>query len=194
MSFFICVIVEVPILVETEYILALWLKNVPDYAVPFSKIAIIESLASIFINPLWIAANATGNIKRNQIYGRLFTLATLPLSCISLMIVPNPIIAVAICAFMQYMYLFYCIYDIKKQLNLDVLVYLKQVIFPSVIIFASLLLLGISINAVWTYGSFIHLLVTSLVLIVVGLMIEYLLMSRGERLLIKNFVSKIIRK
>ena len=194
LSFFISALIAVPILVEADYILALWLKNVPEYAAPFSKIVIIESLASIFINPLWIAANATGNIKRNQIYGRLFTLAALPLSYISLKIVPNPILAVAICAFMQYMYWFYCIYDIKKQLNLDLFVYLKQVISPSVIVFSCLLLLGLFINAFWKSGSFIHFFTTSTVLVIVGLIIEYLLMSRGERLLIKSFVCKILRK
>lgn len=190
LAFFISTIIAVPILIETDYILQIWLKEVPDYAVVFSRIVIVESLASVFINPLWIAANATGNIKRNQIYGRIFTLASLPLSYISLRVIPNPILAVLICALMQYLYWFYCIYDIKQQLELNVTKYLNSVISPSVILFTALISLGIILKKLLAAPDFIEFLGLSFILVCVGLLMSYLLMTAGERRVVISFIIK----
>lgn len=189
-SFFISTIVSIPILIETEYILTLWLKNVPEYAIIFSRIVIIESLASIFITPLWIAANATGDIKRNQIYGRLFTLISLPLSYISLCIVPNPILPVAICASMQYLYWFYCIYDINKQLHLEIKTYVKQVVFPSIMIFFSLLFIGFLISRIGGPLTFLHFLMNVFITVILGLLLAFLLMTNGEKLMLKRIIFR----
>lgn len=190
LAFFISAIIAIPILLKTDYILSIWLKNVPDYAVAFSRIVIIESLASVFINPLWIAANATGNIKRNQIYGRMFTLASLPLSYISLRLVPNPIIALSICAIMQYLYWFYCIYDIKKQLNLKITVYVKNVVVPAFAHFTFLAIIGLLIAKVWALDTFFDFCGISASIVSIGLFIAYVFMTKGERDVVKSFIFK----
>ena len=191
LSFFISAIIAVPILMETDSILNLWLKNVPAYAVSFTRIVIIEAMASVFITPLWIGVNATGNIKRNQIYGRLFTLAVLPLSYLMLCVYPNPTLAVAVCAFMQYLYWMYCVYDIKKQLNLNLHLYIIQVVLPSFILFIVLIFVGLLINKIWISETFVHSLINSLILIIIGIIISFRLMTRGERLFVKQFICKI---
>lgn len=188
LAFFLSAIFIVPILIETEYILSLWLKNVPEYAVAFSRIVIIESLASIFVNPLWIAANATGDIKRNQIYGRIFTLLALPLSYILLSHIPDPILALSVCALMQYLYWFYCIYDIKRQLNLKVTVYIKEVILPSLFLFAFLLILGFFIDHICAGEYFINFLGKTIFLVFFGVLMSYMLMTRRERRVIMSFI------
>ena len=95
---------------------------------------------------------------------------------------------------MQYLYWLYCVYDIKKQINLDVFVYLKQVIIPSVIILVSLMLLGCIIQNIGKTESLINFIITSTILIFVGILISYMLMTNGERMFIKNFVNKILPK
>lgn len=194
LAFFISTIIAVPILIETDYILQIWLKDVPNYAVAFSRIVIVESLASVFINPLWIAANATGNIKRNQIYGRIFTLSSLPLSYISLSVLPNPILAVLICALMQYLYWFYCIYDIKKQLDLNMLVYVNKVVAPCLILICSLITVGVFIDKLWITKGVIGFLSTTLILIILGVLFSYRLMTNGERQVARSIFLKILSK
>ena len=132
--------------------------------------------------------------KRNQIYGRLFTLASLPLSYISLLIVPNPILAVAICAFMQYLYCFYCIYDIKRQLQLELRSYMKLVILPSCMMFFVLIIVGYIIDIILVPVTLINILFNSFVLVVVGILTAFMLMTNGERLFVKNFVAKIYKR
>lgn len=190
LAFFISTIIAVPILIETDFILQTWLKDVPNYAVVFSRLVVVESLVSVFINPLWIAANATGNIKRNQIYGRIFTLTTLPLSYISLRVFPNPILAVLICTLMHFLYWFYCIYDIKQQLELNLRLYFNNVISPSVILFSTLMSSGIILKKLWVAPDFIEFLGLSFILVCVGLLISFLLMTTGERRVVMSFIIK----
>ena len=194
LSFFISALVAVPIIMEADYILELWLKNVPEYAVAFSRIVVVESLSNVFIIPLWLVANATGDIKRNQIYGRMFTLAALPLSYIALRIFPNPVIAVIICALMQYLYWFYCIYDIKKQVQLDLRVYTKTVILPSIVLFLMLIISGVVAHCIWSPGSFSHTLINISIMAFVGVMVSLILMTDGERMLVKSFIIKFVKR
>lgn len=74
-AFFLACTIAVPIIWETEYILHIWLGQVPEYTVVFTRLLVVDSLINIFFQPLSTAANATGRIKNIQIYGRLITLA-----------------------------------------------------------------------------------------------------------------------
>ena len=81
-SFFLLFILSLPILLEAEIILKLWLKIVPEYAVIFTRLIIINILIDSISGPLMTAANASGKIKLYQgIVGGLLIL-NLPVSYI----------------------------------------------------------------------------------------------------------------
>lgn len=65
-SFFLACTMAVPIIWETEYILHIWLGQVPDYTVVFTRLLVVDSLINIFFQPLSTAANATGRIKTSR--------------------------------------------------------------------------------------------------------------------------------
>lgn len=194
LAFFISVLIAMPVLFETDYILKVWLNHFPDYTIEFSRLIIIETFAQVLITPLWMAANATGNIKRNQIYGRIFTLMSLPLSYISLLLFNNPVIAMAMCTLMNYFYWCYCVYDIKKQINLNIRKYIKSVVFPSITIISSLLIVGICFNSLYRETGFIHFITTTFVLECFGLIVVFLLLTKGEKQIVNNAISKCLNK
>lgn len=66
-SFFILYIAALPILVETHFILILWLKQIPEYATIFTRLAIYVSLVSVLSQTLVTSMLATGRIKTYQI-------------------------------------------------------------------------------------------------------------------------------
>ena len=55
-----------PLILEMPYVLKLWLKNVPEYAVLFTILALIDALIDTISYPLMAAAQATGKIKLYQ--------------------------------------------------------------------------------------------------------------------------------
>ncbi len=84
-SFFLLYIVVLPILFETDYILYLWLgEAVPENAALFTRIMICISLSYTFANPCMIANQATGNVKKYQLYVSTVILMILPISFVLL--------------------------------------------------------------------------------------------------------------
>ena len=66
-AFFLFGIICLPVFVNTEYILKLWLGNVPDSAALFVRLGIIFMLCQNISQCLYTAMLATGNIKKYQI-------------------------------------------------------------------------------------------------------------------------------
>lgn len=66
-SFLIAFIISVPFLTETEYLIGLWLGEVPPYSVIFSRLIVIDILINSLRNGMTEYVFATGNIKWYQI-------------------------------------------------------------------------------------------------------------------------------
>lgn len=62
MTFFLMWIFALPLCLRMEYVLNLWLKNLPDYVVIFTQLAIIESLINSISYPVSTAARAPGRM------------------------------------------------------------------------------------------------------------------------------------
>jgi len=67
-SFYLLFWVSLPILMETEFILKVWLKLVPEYAALFTRLAFISALVAILGNSCYTACLATGRIKKYTVY------------------------------------------------------------------------------------------------------------------------------
>ena len=65
-TFLLMYIFALPLILEMPYVLKLWLKNVPEYAVLFTILALIDALIDTISYPLMATAQATGKIKLYQ--------------------------------------------------------------------------------------------------------------------------------
>lgn len=81
-SFFLIFYITFPILLKTEDILVLWLKIVPEYAVLFVKLVLINTILDSFTNLFGVGLQATGKIKTYQFIIGTFQLLNLPLTYI----------------------------------------------------------------------------------------------------------------
>ena len=67
LSFFLLLILSVPILIKTETILTLWLHNIPEYVVTFIHFSLLALLIDSLSGPLWMVVQAIGKIKKYQL-------------------------------------------------------------------------------------------------------------------------------
>lgn len=51
---------SLPIIINADYILDLWLKQVPEYSVVFVQLSLVLSMIESLMKPLMTAQNATG--------------------------------------------------------------------------------------------------------------------------------------
>jgi O-antigen/teichoic acid export membrane protein len=78
-SFFLIMILSVPILLETKYLLNLFLKEVPNYTITFVQIMVINAMIHVMNAGIPAAIQATGKIKYFQIIISTLKLLALPI-------------------------------------------------------------------------------------------------------------------
>ena len=79
-SFFLLLLFSIPIILETEYILAIWLGQIPEYTILFIRLIVINSLIESFTYVIGATVQATGNIKLYQVMVGGLLLLNLPIS------------------------------------------------------------------------------------------------------------------
>lgn len=79
-SFYLLSLITIPIMINIDYLLQLWLVNVPTYTSQFLQLALIAALIGSMATPLVTAMQATGNIKVFQLSICIIMLCELPLA------------------------------------------------------------------------------------------------------------------
>ena len=83
-SFYLLYLLSLPVLFETDFILTVWLKTVPEHTVTFLRIMLCTSLLYSLSNPLMIANQATGKVRKYQAVCGSILLMILPVSYLCL--------------------------------------------------------------------------------------------------------------
>lgn len=79
LSFMLMLLMAVPLWLETEFVLQLWLGRVPQFAADFIRLMLCVSLVDCVANPMMIGAAATGRVKVYYLVIGSTLLTTLPL-------------------------------------------------------------------------------------------------------------------
>ena len=193
-TFCLIAIVSFTLIVEMEYVLQIWLGQVPPYTVNFCRLAICNEMVLALVAPLSSTANATGKILKFELYGRMITLSSLPLSYACLLYSKNPYIPVIMIVICNLLYWTYCLFDIVNQLELSIMSYYRSVIIPCL---ALLLMIGGISYGLISILPLNHLASSSIILVantLVGLLVLYIFSSHQERDYYRNVLAGIYRK
>ena len=79
-SFFLLLLIALPVLLNPSFLLDLWLEDVPMHSAAFVCLALLFSLSESISNPLITLMLATGNIRRYQIIVGGLQLMNLPVA------------------------------------------------------------------------------------------------------------------
>lgn len=79
-SYCLLLVFAFPLLMETEFVLGVWLREVPEYAVIFTRLMIVNSLLESFTYVMGTSIQATGRIKWYQLVVGGTILLNLPLA------------------------------------------------------------------------------------------------------------------
>ena len=129
-SFMLLFFLSLPIMLETNYILSLWLGIVPENTVIFARIIIAISLIYTTANPCVIANQATGKVKVYQTVVGGLLLLILPISYIVLKM-GAPAYSVFIVHFcVESVAQFARMYMLRNMIDLPLLSYVKNIYLP----------------------------------------------------------------
>lgn len=129
-SFYLLLIITIPLFIETEYLLQIWLGNVPVHTVSFIRFMLGISLLDSLANPLIFAAKATGKIKLYQSILGTILLLILPTSYVFLKFGFPPETVYLIHLIFVIIGQFYRVYLLKDMIKLSFKSYFNNIIIP----------------------------------------------------------------
>ena len=126
-SFYLMFFLSLPVLIETESILKLWLKIVPNHTVIFVRLSLIFVISQTLSGPLITAMLATGKIKKYQIIVGGLQMLNLPISYIALKIGFPPQTTLIIAIAIAYISLAARLWLLRGMIGLSAKEYLRKV-------------------------------------------------------------------
>ena len=189
-SAFLMMFFAVPIILETNTILTIWLKTVPDYAVIFLQWIIISSfMDTVLANSLVTSMFATGKIKRYQIIVTTVGCLVFPLSWIAFKLGFEPQVGYILYFFIYTILLFVRLYLLKDMVKLPVMMYIREVLYK----LAPVIVVGFAIPGILILtmdASWLRLILVCLLSVLVTAASEYFIgLSNKE----KDFVAEKIK-
>lgn len=187
-SFYLILIIGIPILFNLDYLLNIWLTDVPPHTVSICRLMIIAVLVKVISGPLWVTILATGNIKNYQIANStilgLNIVATYFLFKNSLTIESCIIVRIGISLLLLLMRLFY----IKKLTSLSVKNFAIDVLARIFIISA---IISTTTIFLWnSYHGFNKLMISTPVLMLIILTTLYFIgINNEERTKISTYIK-----
>ncbi|MHA3083446.1 oligosaccharide flippase family protein [Acinetobacter sp. ANC 5383] len=190
-SFFLCLIIVLPILLNTHYILELWLHEVPKYLVEFVQLALIVLLIDCLSSALMTGIQATGKIKIYQVFVSILVFLNLPISYIVLLFIHKPLVIYLVAIFMSLISFGLRLYFLNRLSGFSILAYVRCVIIKIVTVFIiSLALTWYLKNMLEASYSLLILFISLIFTILIVLVNIYIF---GLSLFEKKFLQEQIR-
>lgn len=190
-SYFMLAMLSIPIILELDYILNLWLGDVvPDYTKSFTILVLVNMIVSSLNTPVSQVVHATGKMKNYQISTSLVICSILPLSWVLLKKGYNPNSVYITSLLMSIVNQIVCNIYLKKIFPYSLLEYAKIVLYPCLIY--TLLTPIVPFFIVSLIPSSIErLLIVSASTVVASCIIAYvILLNQSEKSLIINLIKR----
>lgn len=123
-------IILLPLYIELDFLLDIWLVEVPDFTLIFARITLLKLFLVCFEQPFITANGATGFNKVFTTVSALFLISTLPLSYCALQLCNNPSIVFLVDIIVYLIMVVWKVFYLKKQIGLSISTLLSTCIKP----------------------------------------------------------------
>lgn len=186
LSFYMLLLLSLPVLVNTHYILSLWLGIVPDHAVLFVQLILVFAMSESISNPLITDMLATGKIRNYQLIVGGLQMMNLPVSYMLLHMGMFPEVVILVAIAISQCCLAARLLMLRGMIGLSVRKYFKKVYINVLTVTIIAAVLPFLITNVLT-ESLLNFIQSSLVaLISTGVTIYYVGCNKAERQFVLN--------
>lgn len=191
LSMYLISLVIFPLIAGAEFVLGLWLKEVPPYTIIFVQLVLLNGLIDSVDAPLSATALSTGRIRKYEIAVSSVILANIPISYLALKLGCNPEITMVISIILSCLDVFVRTLMLKGMMNFPMKKYM--------ILFAKVLLVSVVLTYVSKYvlyGSvncFLRLIVVSLGLIVFQTVLYAFITDKSDRMAVMSFLKSKLK-
>lgn len=179
-SYFLLLLIAIPVLICTEFILKIWLITVPEFSVPFCRIIILCLLIDALAAPLYMSVQATGKIRNYQILIGSLILLNLPLAYVVLKLGFPPESVLYIRVAINLIAFVFRIFYLRSLISLPARRYINEVVLVAIAVTILALPLPLIVNHYMAdWSGFI--VTTIAAMLSTGLFIYFVGLKKNER-------------
>lgn len=193
-SYFLLYFLSLPVFVETEFILKIWLVEVPETTVWFVRYILLFSLSDTYSRTLINANNATGDIKIYQIVIGSLNLTVLPIVYLLLKIGGSAESTVLVSVIVSLVGIFPRLYFNMKHIPVTYYEFVMKVIVPTLVVSISGFILPYLLHVFITQSFVSFLIITAISLLSAAMSIWFLGCTREEKSFVVFFIKNKIKK
>ena len=194
LAFFLLLVLALPILIETDYVLYLWLKDYPEHTANFIRLILIFAMSESLSHTLITSICATGKIKKLQITSGIIQLLNFPLSYIFLYIGFPPESTMIASIFLSQCCFGARLYIAHLQIGVSVSQYLRQVYLKILLVATLAFIFPLILHSLMNQ-SIIRFLGVALISILSSVvMIWFVGCTQSEKYYIKEKIKKLCKK
>lgn len=192
-SFFLLFLVSLPIILNIEWVLQLWLERVPAHAGELCIVFIIASLCNAVSAPLWMNIFATGRVRNYQLGLSAAYVAELIAVYVLFRMGYPLVVGVSMKAVLNFVVVFVRLYYTHTtQPQFSLVGYSRQVLLP--VFCAAILTIAVSLPvANMTNNDLIRLSLTPIIVIVSIALAYFVGLNKREKKSLRNLIYKCKR-
>lgn len=188
-SYFLMYFISLPLLLNTRFVLEVWLGEVPEYTVWFTRFIILSNLFDAISRPLVNAKNAVGKIRNYQLVVGGILLTALPISYIALRCGLSPVSVTGCAAFVSFIAVLARLYMLHGDIpGFSSIQFIKDVML---VVLGCSVLAAIAPMAFYLYVPYgwLNFIFTSIICVLsTATIIYYIGCDKAERVLIRDKV------
>ena len=190
-SYLMLAMLSIPIIMELDYILNLWLGDVvPDYTRSFTILVLANMVISSLNTPVSQIVHATGRMKNYQIATSFVVCGILPISWVLLKLGYDPNSVYITSLLMSVVNQIVCNIYLKKIFPYSLSEYVKKVILPCGIFTVLAPILPLLVIHFFP-SSFVRLLLVGASSVLVSCIVAYfVVLNQSEKMLLLNFIKR----
>lgn len=194
-TLFLLAIFAVPVFMEIDYVLKLWLTEVPQYTSEFIKITIISSLVVNSYIMIDKAIIASGHIKQMALIGNTIPVIQLPLVYIFLKLGYSPVVTYIITLVPQFLGMFANLWISKHYINFPSGRFFFQIMVKNSLFIIIACIIPYIVREMMPDGLLRFLVVCSLsVFCTIGIMYSFAMNAETKQMVRQKVIGKIFKR
>lgn len=186
--------IGIPLFIEMDYVLHLWLGEVPDYTAVFARLTLIQGLVQAIDLPVGYGIHAVGKMKLPNLTSAFIYMAILPISYVVIQLGASPSVAYVTIVCVYPMAFFMDLYIINKYTQFPVWSFLFKTVLPSLTFILLVYLITQTIAMGFFASSLIRVICTTIISSAIYIPLVYFLgLTPGERAFVCGITKEKLR-
>ena len=192
-SYYLILLISLPIMIETPTIIKIWLGQLPDYVVIFTRLIIVISAIDAMANPLMTTAHATGRIALYQSVIGTVIIMNIPISYVLLKLGYSPVSVFVVSLCISFICLFIRLWIVKRLVEFPIRKYLSGVFCPVLIVTVVSCSIPILLKTCINYSLDGIIIICIICVLSTTLSVVFVGMTHNERTLILKYINTKIK-